>query len=68
MPLQKLQFRPGLNREKEKETKRLWNLANPEKHRSYIKAWEAKNPEKVKVKEFGDSQKCAQVTLKIKFL
>ena len=48
MPLQKLQFRPGLNREKEKETKRLWNLANPEKHRSYIKAWEAKNPEKVK--------------------
>jgi hypothetical protein len=48
MPLQKIQFRPGLNREKEKETKRLWNLANPEKHRGYIKAWEEKNPEKIK--------------------
>lgn len=47
MPLQKIQLRSPRG-EKEKESKKLWNLANPEKHRGYIKAWEAKNPEKIK--------------------
>jgi hypothetical protein len=40
-----------LDKEKERKTKALWNLANAEKHRGWIKAWEIKNQDKVKASQ-----------------